>query len=365
MRLTLAIEEDDDLYDVAIPEKYIKVNNICAVIYDQLTELYHGNNYRNLFQTSIEGKFAKKFIEETQKNKIHALDWLKSQNLTHEIELVVSKQVLAAVTSDFINFVFESMHAAKRGKMTVAYALLRKPFADELLILEQLLIDRTEFINRFFHIGIPNTYDPSNRKLDKKEIIRKVSEKLNASFLYDAELIYDLRYNKAFDAGINGVSNQALHIVTSDKNYQTTEQNFNFVFSQKEDFKNYFDNYYLVVPNLLFYAVSVIDGIVFNFLEDENNQNIKALKKLRRSIGFLLILEISNIGSKSKIDKIFKVISDALKFKCGKCRKTTQIERADLELFFEVETFICIHCYRTLTHTKSSLKTIRNLCDIL
>ena len=255
MRLTLAIGEDDDLHDVAIPEKYIRVNNICAVIYDQLTELYHDKNYRNLFQTSIEGEFAKKF-DETKKNKIHALDWLKSLNLTNEIELVVSKQVLAAVTSDFINFVFESMHAAKRGKMTVAYAPLRKPFADELLILQQLLIDRTEFINRFFHIGNPDTYDPSNRKLDKKEIIRKVFEKLDASFLYDAELIYDLRYNKAFDAGINGISNQALHIVTSDKNYQTTEQNLNFVFSQKEDFKNYFDNYYLVVPNLLFYAVS-------------------------------------------------------------------------------------------------------------
>lgn len=365
MRLTLAIEEDDNLDDIAIPKKYIKVNNICAVIYDQLTELYHNKNYRNLFQTSIEGEFAKKFIEETKKDKIHALDWLKSQNLTSEIELVVSKQLLAAVTSDFINFVFESMHAAKRGKMTVAYALLRKPFTDELLILEQLLIDRTEFINRFFHIGNPNTYDPSNRKLDKKEIIRKVFEKLNASFLYDAELIYDLRYNKAFDAGINGISNQALHIVTSDKNYQTTEQNFNFVFSQKEDFKNYFDNYYLVVPNLLFYAVSVIDEIAFNFLEDEKNKNIKALKKLRRSIGFLMLLEISNIGSKSKIDKIFKIISDKLKFKCGKCRKTTQIERADLDLFFEVENFICIHCFRTLTHSKSSLKTIRNLCDII
>ncbi|WP_281225466.1 hypothetical protein [Flavobacterium aquiphilum] len=365
MRLTLAIDEDGDMDDVAIPEKYIKVNNICAVIYDQLTEVYKEKNYKNLFQTSITGENAIKFMEETKKSKIHALDWLKSQNLTIEIELVVSKQILSAVTSDLINFIFESMHAAKRGKMTVAYALLRKPFADELFILEQLLIDRAEFINRFFHIGDPETYDPSNRKLNKKEIIKKVFDKIDTTFLYDSELIYDLRYNKAFDAGINGTTNQALHIVTNDKNYKTTEQNFNFVFSQKNDYNRYFENYYLVVPNLLFYAVSVIDAIIFNFLEDEKNQNIRALKKLRRTIGFLQLLEINNSVSKSRIDKIFKIICQDLHFTCGKCKKTTHIERADLDLYFEIENFICVHCFRTLLHTKTSIKTLRKLCDKL
>lgn len=363
MGLTLTIDENED--DVAIPERYIKVNNICAVIYDQLTEVYKEKNYKNLFHTSITGENASKFIEETKKDKIYALDWLKSHNLTDEIELVVSKQILAAVTSDLLNFIFESMHAAKRGKMTVAYALLRKPFADELFILEQLLIDRTEFINRFFHIGNPETYDPSNRKLNKKEIIEKVFEKIDSFYLYDAELIYDLRYNKAFNAGINGATNQALHIVTTDKNYKTTEQNFNFVFSQKSDFNRYFANYYLVVPNLLFYAVSVIDAIIFNFLDDEKNQNIRAFKKLRRTIGFLQILEINNVVSKSKIDNVFKIICQDLQFTCGKCKKKTHIERADLDLYFEIENFICVHCFRTLLHTKTSLKTLRNLCDLL
>lgn len=365
MRLTLGIEEDDDLDDIAISEKYIKINNICAVIYDQLTEIYFKKNYKNLFQTSFEGEMAKKFIKDTKENNIHALDWLESNNLNLEIELVVSKQVFTAVTSDFINFVFESMHAAKRGKMTVAYALLRKPFADELLILEQLLIDRSEFIHRFFHIGNPENYDPSNKKIDKKEIIRQVLEKAKGTSLHNAELIYDLRYNKGFESGINGITNQALHIVTNDRNYKTTEQNFNFVFSQKDDFKHYFSNYYLVVPHLLFYSATIIDEIVFNYLDNEKIQNIKALKKLRRHIGFLQILELNKSINKSTSDKIFKIFCDELEFKCGKCRKTTSIERADLDLFFEIENFVCVHCFRTLLHTKSSLKTLKNLCDKL
>lgn len=365
MKLTLAINEEGDLEDVAISEIHRKINNICAVIYDQLTEIYKEKNYKGLFQTKLEVEDSKKFIEESRINKIHPLDWLQTQNLKNEVELVVSKQVLLAVTSDLINFIFESMHVAKRGKMTVAYALLRKPFADELMVLEQLLIDRTEFINRFFHIGEPNNYDPSNRKINKLEIIERVFQKIDDALLYDSQLIYDLRYNKSFEGGINAITNQALHIVTTDKNYKTTEQNFNFVFSQKSDFNRYFANYYLVVPNLLFYAVAVIDAIVFNFLNDERNQNIKALKKLRRTLGLLQVLELNIVASKPKIEKVYKIICDELLFTCGKCRKKTQIERADLDLFFEIENFICIHCFTTLVHTKSSMKVIKKLCNII
>jgi hypothetical protein len=55
--------------------------------------------------------------------------------------------------------------------MTVAYALLRKPLTDELIILEQLLTDNQNFICRFFHSGNPNKHEPSNRNIDKKKII--------------------------------------------------------------------------------------------------------------------------------------------------------------------------------------------------
>lgn len=67
-----------------------------------------------------------------------------------DLELILTKHIILSITSDFINFVFESLYCAKRGKITVAYALIRKPFTDELLILEQLLYNRSDFIYRFF-----------------------------------------------------------------------------------------------------------------------------------------------------------------------------------------------------------------------
>ncbi|WP_343697143.1 hypothetical protein [Flavobacterium sp.] len=360
MRLTLSIEEGEEVF---ISKKHQKINDLCAIIYDQLTEIYIEKNYKNLLKTEIITKEHQKFIDELNAGDIHALDYLKANNLDHEIELIISKHIFLAVTSDLINFLFESLHCAKRGKMTVAYSLLRKPFLDELFILEQLLVDRTDFVKRFFHDGNPEKYDPSNPKIDKKEIIEKAISKIRFNYFYDVDLIYDLRYNKSFESGINSSTNQALHIVTKDKNYKTAEQNLNFVFSIKEDMNKYFANYYFVVPNLLFYTVSVIDEIAFNFLQDDKNKQVKVIKEFRRIIAYLFFTEFANISSKKKNEKILKHFYNHLMFKCPVCKHNNQIERADLELFYQIENFICTKCFNTLIHDKKSVNVIQSLLD--
>lgn len=164
MKTVLYIEDGDD---ILLPKKYHKINNICAIIYDQLTEIYNEYSYNELKHTSFKFTANSVLVEELKANKIHALDWLKQNNLNNEITSVLTKHLISAIVHDFLNFMFESLNCAKKGKMTVAYALLRKPITDELLILEQLLVDKTEFIDRFFHIAIPDNYDPSSKQINK------------------------------------------------------------------------------------------------------------------------------------------------------------------------------------------------------
>ena len=45
MKPILAIQENEE---IPLPKKYHKVNNLCAIIYDQLTELYTEENYKDL-----------------------------------------------------------------------------------------------------------------------------------------------------------------------------------------------------------------------------------------------------------------------------------------------------------------------------
>lgn len=233
MKQILFIENEEDS---VLPKKYHKINNICAIIYDQITEIFKDKNYKSLFETNLKFDKNTKNIEQFENSEIHILDYLKENQLNNDIENILTKHILLSISSDFANFVFESLNCAKKCKSTVAYALSRKPFTDELYLLEQLLVDRTNFIDKFFHIGKPLNYDPSYNFTKKeiiKETIEKTTNKLKLNYFISNELIYKLRYDKTLVRGINGISNKALHIVTTDKNYKTAEQKLKFHFFTK------------------------------------------------------------------------------------------------------------------------------------
>lgn len=351
---------------VPLPKRYHKVNNLCAIIYDQLTDIYKSENYRPLNGTEFNIKKEEdQFIADLQNGKIDILDWLKTNKRNDDLVTILTKHITMSVVSDFVNFIYESLSCAKRGKMSVAYALLRKPLTDELLILEQILFDPHEFIQRFYHSGDPASYDPSHGKIDKREIIRNALSKAKPNIIFTEDLIYELRYDKSSPSGINGISNHALHIVTSDKNYKTPNQNLNFVFWTKGDMEYYWEHYYYFVPYLLIYSVSIIDGIIFNYLPDQTNEDIRTLKSFRRLIGLLIWMDKSKLGSNTFQRKIFKNMSNTIKIECKDCKQFIELTKPDFELFFNLELLLCPKCFRNVLTSHESVKSIKEFIEKL
>ena len=360
MKQTLFIENEKDS---VLPKEHHKVNNICAIIYDQITEIFTQNNYKSLFETNLKFDKNNQKLEEFQNGKIHILDFLKENELNDDIENILTKHILLSISSYFSNFVFESLNCAKKCKSTVAYALSRKPFTDELFLLEQLLVDRKNFIYKFFHLGESQNYDPSysyKKKEIIKETIEKATSKLKMNFFYSKNFIYELRYDKSLVRGLNGISNKALHIVTTDKNYKTTEQNLNFIFSKQDDIFEQLNDYYSTIPYLLFYSASVIDEIAFSFTEnnDKENTSTQILKQFKRLVGYILLTEANKITETSKNNKLFKTISENLNFICENCNHKNESERADFEHFFYSNSITCKNCSTDL------LKFSRNIDQI-
>ncbi len=187
---------------VKLPKQYHFVNNACATLYDQIVEILSESYYSEMRETTVEFGEDKELREIFIENKVHAIDALKSAQRNDDLEIILAKHIVMSVITDMLNFIYESISIAQKGKMSVAYALIRKPFTDQLLILEQILNDKTDFINRFFHKGNPEDYDPNSKKLNKKEIINKAFSK-DKSNLFTPEWIYELRYDKASKLGIN------------------------------------------------------------------------------------------------------------------------------------------------------------------
>lgn len=171
-----------------------------------------------------------------------------------------------------------------------------------------------------------------------------------------------MRFDKSNEAGINGITNKALHIVTRDKNYKTQNQNFNFVFSNKEDINTYWNHYYYFVPYLLAYTVSVVDSLIFSYLPEKENKYIEAIKSLKRQIGLITWNE-EMLRRKSK--KIFESFSKVLNLECKKCKKVVVLTKDVFELFFETEVLICEKCANNLLESRDNLDSIVSMISKL
>lgn len=350
----LYISEDDE---VVLPKEFHKSNNLCAILYDQIAECF---SYAEYLNTNIEfDRDTHKLIDEFRNGEINALEWLQANEFDDELSEVVAKHLVLAILSDFVNFTYESISCAQRGKTTVAYSLLRKPFTDELLMLEQLHYDFKEFVDRFYHSGNPDDYDPSSRSIDKKQIIKNAISNIDTNYIFTEDMLYDLRYNKEMKAGINGISNQAIHIVTKDRNYKTQNQGLNFVFFKEEDVQVHWKHFYYFVPYLLLYSACLVDGIIFNFLKDENTHKARDIKKFRRFLGMLFWSEWSSDGKSETSKEMFKFMSETIKLDCEKCDEEIDLVKADFELFFETEFFLCPSCFENLMLVESNISTIQ------
>jgi hypothetical protein len=281
---------------VALPREFRPINNTTAYIYNQLVELIKGDLYSTLRISTVTPAEAH---NETIKGKLkdaNILDWLKKNTPSHEFEDVLTKSIASAIVADMANFVYEAISAAQRGKLSVGYALLRKPFTDELLILEQLLVDRTNFINNFYSNTDPSKYNPlklSKVYEDVRLMLEKSLEKV-ATSLFTLDTLYSLRYDGSSPVGILGYSQRALHIVTNGKGYETNIQNLNFVFSNAEDFDKQWKHFYFVVPYLLIYTLEVVDAIFLPYLESEPQKSAFQVRKFRRLLAMVQWLVQSN-----------------------------------------------------------------------
>lgn len=134
---------------IALPENYHFINNVCAALYDLIGEVITDEYYLDMATTSVEYNGANDILKELINNEeLHSLDALQKAGRNDELEVMVTKHIVMSIIADFCNFIYESIVIAQKCKISVAYALLRKPFTDQLSILEQILVDRR------FHLSV-------------------------------------------------------------------------------------------------------------------------------------------------------------------------------------------------------------------
>ncbi len=249
--------------------------------------------------------------------------WLVSTNRADVADELTYRELTVAVLSDACHFLCESLLASGKGKLAVAYALLRKPFKESLLLLEWLCGSQEEFLLRFSGKSVDTYVLNRLPKEERLEIIRAAARNVDLPGI-DEKLLWLVRYSKEYHNSLETLWTKATHLVTSVKASATEPSNLNFVFSRESAIDDQWDHYYSIVPLILRYFVGVAEHVASRFVAWDDKH--RSTQLFLRDLAFMRFAtrpggsENLNVDS----DSLFTDLA-TMGFQCTECLDTVNI----------------------------------------
>ena len=247
-----------------LPPEFENGHNLAYLLHDSMLELLRSGEEHEAFYTTLSFANLEDCVAFGQAGDI--FEWLDRGGYVRERADILRVVVFPAILSDLLHFVYEALASARKAKLCVAYALLRKPLQENLFVLESIARDPIEFAGQL-------ATDPSKLSGPKQGGIR-VHTRLIAELLqdirggdqFDARYLSQLRYEK-WDDGFDGACNLAMHLFTDHKKIKTEKLNVNFVFSNDDCKRSQWLHLYSRLPYLLAYTRAVVEHVMKNIAE--------------------------------------------------------------------------------------------------
>lgn len=243
-----------------LPEKHWAEHRMCELLINQIEEYITNEIFNDL-------RFQEVQID--PKNPIlkdeHIFDYLLRIDKKDEHNLFIKKNITNALIMDTCYFLQEALVCSKKKRLTVSFALLRKPFVYDLIIFLRILFE-TDFIEKY---NTQESFDAT--KLTDEDKLALLN--LSTTCLFSLKTIkgselFDWIFNQSNPDSIINISNKALHPSTNrNKNNMTEMQNLNFVFANNDNIENLWSFFYNRIPLLLLYFLEIIDALIMNLIE--------------------------------------------------------------------------------------------------
>lgn len=326
-----------------LPERFEEIHNFSMYLHDSLAQIVAVGERKGIFDcvTSFDSEEKAKKMAELSGKELW--DWLEDEDETLVRELSY-KQIFVAVLSDFCHFVYEALKASKKGKLPVTYTLLRKPFKDNLLIMEWLLADPEDLMDRFFSGEAEKTAIDLVSSERKQEIIEEAMNKTEFSGNFDSEFLYKVRYDKKADFGLEKIWNKAIHLVTTYEHMKTEEKNLNFVFSDFQSKVSQWEYLYWIVPSLLYHAVEVAEALLKTITEVDEDQIF--VRSMLRNLNFLFAQDPPD--DNEEFSEFLNQVGEIFDFNCPNCGTDIEMSRENIKTFAAIGEVECQNCSKTV-----------------
>ncbi len=244
---------------IFLPEKFQKQHNFCDFLLSQIETFLIDDNYIGL-KVSVVNINGNELPNENE----HSFDFLNriGQRTLHDD--IIENHIIYGIIIDICYFLKTALNSSKEKRLTVAYALIRKPFVYDLIILLRIFLT-SDFIDDFNKQEKYNSTSISNE--DLLELL-ELSEKALITKSIKGVDIYNFVFNQELKDSLINLSNKALHpSTTRNKDNLTGLQNLNFIFSTDEDIEEQWKYLYSRLTVLLIYLNEIIEFGVFSRLD--------------------------------------------------------------------------------------------------
>ncbi|MBA4029894.1 MAG: hypothetical protein C0478_03205 [Planctomyces sp.] len=247
----------------SLPHRLWWSHHLAFLLHDQLAETLVRGEEVELFliRFPLVDDAERKSLENIDDG--HVLEWLQKSGRTDEAKQVLERTLVHGLLSDMCQFLFESIECAAKGKVGVAFALLRKPLRDQLFMLEWILADRDDFLAAFSK-G-PEAVDLCDLLKKRPDWMKSITTSALSHSAYselgDGIFLWESRFDKAVHWSLEGDWSRALHLVTTNRHYRTEVENLNLTFIDVEDRAALQERFYQIVPGLLCHLCGVVRAI--------------------------------------------------------------------------------------------------------
>lgn len=323
------------LIEYEFPEDFEIARDYCIFLNNLIASTYNSAVDAKIFDHKIDfdsRKETRKFVRESTKWSTEEYQEYFITNKKHgDLYFIAIKNVVRAVLLDFHQYIFEALENIKKGQLTIAYTLLRKPLKENLFILEWIAADSFEFFKRF-NFDDSKLYSPLSLQCNKdfmRDIIKNAINNIKINSFYDPEFIFQLRYDKSKIFSFDPLWNLSTHLVTDREPIKTETFNLNFVFSNEDNKESQFAHIYTLLPYLLFYSVDIIETALqrISHLGEDN-------LSVRRYLGLLAWIQEyyveGNLERAKEIKSLLKEFTSTFDSKCDKCGKKFKLDKEQM-----------------------------------
>ncbi|TCB84275.1 hypothetical protein E0H90_09605 [Acinetobacter sp. ANC 3791] len=265
-------------------KKYFYAHQLCFFIHDVMVDFIKTGETHGIFHHEI--KLSNDEENNLLQYKGNILDWLKNNNKMDEYEITIKKVIIQALLSDMLHCIYEALKAMEKGKISVAYMLIRKPIQESLYLFEEIILLKSEFIQIFENNPLKLRPKNAGGIEGHTKRIEKILLDLNMDQILDSSYVAKLRYDKKQEDSFDGVCNQAIHLFTEHQAIRTENLNINFIFADSKCKQTLYNFMYSRLPYLMYYMYIVFEKVA----NDINETTVEYLLDIHNRLAAFFLL---------------------------------------------------------------------------